>query len=92
VGSVTATCSARRGDCYERRQPEQTLLYQVVAEHWSSFRERAEQAGGLPEFVVDEFEAYLRCGLLERELERLDTIIARLRARRDVGRISLFAE
>jgi hypothetical protein len=24
-----------------------------------------EHAGGLPEFVVDEFEAYLRCGILE---------------------------
>jgi len=27
---------------------EQTLLDQVIAERWSSFRERAEQAGGLP--------------------------------------------
>ncbi|KIG11611.1 hypothetical protein DB30_03118 [Enhygromyxa salina] len=38
MGSVTATCSAQRRDGYERRQPEQTLLYQVVADHWPSFR------------------------------------------------------
>jgi hypothetical protein len=36
-----------------------------VPEHWPGFRERAEQLGGLPKFVVDEFEEYLRCGLLE---------------------------
>jgi hypothetical protein len=71
VGSVTSTCSAQRRDGYERRQPEQTLLYQVIAEHWSSFRERAQQAGGLPQFVVDEFEAYLRCGILEHGLAHL---------------------
>jgi len=71
VGSVTAKCSAQRRDGCERRQPEQTLLHQVIAEHWSSFRERAEQAGGLPKFVVDEFEAYLRCGILEHGLAHL---------------------
>ncbi|WP_106389769.1 transposase zinc-binding domain-containing protein [Enhygromyxa salina] len=71
MGSVPAACSARRRDGYERRQPEQTLLYQVVAQHWPSFRARAEQAGGLPEFVVDEFEAYLRCGILEHGLAHL---------------------
>jgi selenocysteine lyase/cysteine desulfurase len=32
VGSVTATCSTQRQDGYERRQPEQTLLDQVIAE------------------------------------------------------------
>lgn len=37
----------------------------MVDQHWPSFRERAEQAGGLPKFVTDEFDAYLRCGILE---------------------------
>ena len=50
---------------YERHRPEQTVLYQTVAEHWPKFRELSEQAGGLPRFVTSEFEAYLRCGLLE---------------------------
>ena len=41
------------------------MLYQAVAEHWPAFLEQAEEHGGLPRFVVKEFEEYLRCGLLE---------------------------
>ncbi|MBK7583359.1 MAG: transposase zinc-binding domain-containing protein [Myxococcales bacterium] len=48
-----------------RHRPESTLLYQTVAEHWPAFLERADEHGGLPRFVVKEFEAYLRCGQLE---------------------------
>jgi hypothetical protein len=48
-----------------RHRPESTVLYQTVAEHWPAFLERAEQHGGLPRFVVKEFEEYLRCGRLE---------------------------
>jgi Transposase zinc-binding domain len=48
-----------------RHRPESTVLYQTVAEHWPAFLERAEGHGGLPRFVVKEFEQYLRCGLLE---------------------------
>ena len=51
-------------DAYARRRPEDAVLYQVVAEHWPAFRERAEEAGGLPKFVIDEFDAYLDCGRL----------------------------
>ena len=66
MAGATAACStSTRADGYERRQPEQTLLYRLVEQFWPQFRERAEQAGGLPKFVVDEFEAYLRCGILE---------------------------
>jgi hypothetical protein len=65
VASASAACSTSRPDGYERRRPEQTLLYQLVERHWPTFRERAERAGGLPKFVTDEFEAYLRCGILE---------------------------
>ena len=50
---------------YERRRPEQTVLYQLVAEHWPGLRELAEQVGALPNFVIREFEEYLRCGILE---------------------------
>jgi hypothetical protein len=49
---------------YRRRQPERTVLYRLVQKHWQTFRERAEQSGPLPGFVVDEFEKYLRCGIL----------------------------
>src|SRR5262249_54619982 len=64
-------CAARasrdtgRTDGYRRREPRAMLLYQTVAQHWPAFRERAEEAGGLPRFVEREFEEYLRCGLLE---------------------------
>jgi hypothetical protein len=55
---ASAACSTSpRPDSYERRRPEETLLYQLVEQHWPSFREQAEQAGGLPKFVIDEFEA-----------------------------------
>ena len=51
---------------YQRRRPEQGALYHTVAAYWPAFLERAEQAGGLPDFVKREVEAYLDCGLLER--------------------------
>ena len=47
-----------------RRRPEETLLHELVREHWPRFVERAEeQGGGLPQFVVHELEGYLRCGI-----------------------------
>ena len=55
----------QRRDSYARRRPEETALYQCVAEHWPEFRERMEEQGGLPKFVEQEFEAYLGCGRLE---------------------------
>src|SRR6266851_2872032 len=54
-----------RLDEYRRREPQETVLYQTMAEHWPGFRERAEEAGGLPRFIEREFEEYLRCGVLE---------------------------
>ena len=56
---------------YERRRPEETLLYQVIEQHWPQFLEGAEAQGGLPRFVVREFEEYLRCGILEHGLVQL---------------------
>jgi len=50
---------------FRRHRPELTVLYQTVERYWPEFRERAEEQGGLPKFVVKEFEAYLRCGRLE---------------------------
>ena len=41
------------------------MLYRVVQAHFPAVRERAEEQGGLPKFVVREFEEYLRCGVLE---------------------------
>jgi hypothetical protein len=46
-------------DGYERRRPKETVLYQSIALHWPAFRERMEERGGLPQFVITEFEEYL---------------------------------
>ena len=64
AATVHAHESAARG--YERRRPEQTLLYQTVAQHWQAFLEQADTHGGLPKFVVREVEDYLDCGILTR--------------------------
>jgi hypothetical protein len=72
VAHASAACSSTpRRDGYARRRPEGTLLYQIVDQYWPIFRDRAEQGGGLPDFVVEEFEAYLRCGILEHGLAHL---------------------
>ena len=72
AGILESACPAPgRADGYARRRPEETLLHALVREHWPRFLERAEEAGGLPRFVVREFEEYLRCGLLEHGVVRL---------------------
>lgn len=57
---------------YQRHRPETTLLYQLVAEHYPGFRDRSAAEGRpLPRYVEDEFEAYLKCGLLEHGFLRV---------------------
>ena len=52
---------------YERHRPEETLLYQIIEEHWPQFQQHLEQQGKyLPACVKQEFEDYLNCGRLER--------------------------
>ena len=65
VSKALGCPKSARSDGYERRRPEETVLYLVVREHWPRFLERAEDAGRMPRFVVRELEEYLRCGLLE---------------------------
>lgn len=51
---------------YERHRPETTLLYQIIQQHWPRFQaELGSQGKHLPNFVTQEFEAYLKCGRLE---------------------------
>jgi len=57
---------APRADGYARRRPEETVLYQTIAAHFSAFVERIEESGGLPKFVMTEFERYLDCGRPEK--------------------------
>jgi ribosomal protein S27E len=57
---------------YARHRPERTLLYQLVEQHSPAFRElRAAAARPLPDFVQQQFEAYLKCGRLEEGFLRV---------------------
>jgi hypothetical protein len=51
---------------YERRRPEETTLYRVVQENLETFLAEVEAGGvaSLPQFVKDEFDAFLECGIL----------------------------
>lgn len=51
---------------YERRRPEETTLYQLVQEHVESFfaQVETETGAGLPDYVQEEFDAFLECGVL----------------------------
>ncbi|MFT5355231.1 MAG: hypothetical protein ACI9KE_002447 [Polyangiales bacterium] len=60
-------CAPSKGAAMATRRPEDTLLHALVSEHWPRFKERAEAQGGLPKFVEEEFDAYLRCGIHARE-------------------------
>ncbi|MEZ5659453.1 MAG: transposase [Burkholderiaceae bacterium] len=58
---------------YERHRPEQTTLYRLVQEHAASFIAHTEASTGkaLPQYVKDEFDAYLKCGILAHGFLRL---------------------
>lgn len=52
---------------YEPRHPAQGPLYQIVHEHFETFRAdtaRVRDGEGLPRFVEQEFRDFLRCGWL----------------------------
>lgn len=57
---------------FHRHRPERTALYAVVAEHYPSFVREIERSGGhLPKFIRQDFEDYLKCGLLEHGFLRV---------------------
>ena len=58
---------------YERHRPEQTTLYRLVQQHAATFIAQAEAEAGsdLPQFVKDEFDAFLECGILAHGFLRL---------------------
>jgi hypothetical protein len=63
-----ATSASSEGEAaYERRRPEETVLYATVREHWKTFLadlEARAKLPALPAFVVAEVEGFLRCGIL----------------------------
>jgi len=57
---------------YARHAPERTLLYALVQAHYPDLIARLEaEDRSLPETVREEFEAFLRCGVLENGFLRV---------------------
>lgn len=57
---------------YQRHRPEQSLLYQIVAQHYPTFRDLMEAQGKeLPTYVQREFDYFLKCGRLEHGFLRV---------------------
>jgi len=57
---------------YERRRPEQTTCYRVVADHLDTFlRDRQEEGRPVPEYIEKEFDAFLQCGILAHGFLRI---------------------
>lgn len=51
---------------YQRHVPKQTLLYQIVAQHYPVLvYHMAAQGAAMPAHVQREFDDYLKCGRLE---------------------------
>jgi hypothetical protein len=64
--------AAAKSCSYKRRRPELTPCYQIIAGHLSTFTaEREAEQRPLPEYVIKEFEAYLKCGILAHGFIRL---------------------
>ena len=57
---------------YVRHRPERTLLYQLIEEHYPSFKAHlAAQGTDVPGYVQQEFEEYLKCGCLDHGFLRV---------------------
>jgi len=57
---------------YQRHRPEQTLLYQIVNQHYPEFLAQLSAEGkSLPDHVHREFTDFLKCGLLEHGFLRV---------------------
>lgn len=64
--SATANQSPTQANRYERHQPEQALLYQLIEQHYPAFKASLEAQGqNLPRYIQQEFDDFLQCGRLE---------------------------
>ena len=75
---------------YEPHRPEQTTLYRLVHQHAATFIVESEVATGadLPQFVKDEFDAFLECDI---PCPRLAAPALRRLRPRQAGRLQLQA-
>jgi hypothetical protein len=67
LGSAPRVCEAQ----YIPRNPEQTVLYQVIAEQLETFLARRQPTEAAAACVQREFRKYLTCGLAEHGFLRL---------------------
>jgi hypothetical protein len=66
---VSASTTAPK---YKRHGPEQTLLYQIVDQHYPSFlAQLAAEGKWLPDYVQQEFTDFQKCGLFEHGFLRV---------------------
>jgi hypothetical protein len=66
MAAVADGAVSENGGVYRRHRPEDTLLYQIVAEHYPIFADLMRAQGPpLPSFVQRQFEDYLKCRRLE---------------------------
>ncbi|MBP9708682.1 MAG: transposase [Oligoflexales bacterium] len=57
---------------YSRRRPELTICYRILQDHLSTFiADREAEGRPIPDYVKEEFEAFLRCGILAHGFLRL---------------------
>ena len=57
---------------YVRHRPERTLLYQLIEKYYPVFEVQCDlENRGLPDYVRQEFEDYLKCGRLEHGFLRV---------------------
>ncbi len=72
MGSAVQSAPTEHPVHYERHRPERTLLYQLVQEYYPAFKAHLEAQGtGLPRYVEQAFEDYLKCGRLEHGFLRV---------------------
>jgi len=68
------TATERTYQGYSRHEPEKTILYRTIQDHFQTFVARAESKTEklpFPMHVFQEVEAYLGCGILAKGLVRL---------------------
>ena len=66
------TAAAQLTGTYQRHEPENNLLYQVLAEHLETFLQQARSSDHtLPWYVERDLRAFLKCGVLAHGFLRL---------------------
>jgi len=73
VESTSKSFDNRQEFRYERRRPEESVLYKLIQQNLETFLElfQTEMGQPLPDFVIKEFYEYLGCGILAKGFLRL---------------------